>query len=190
MFSAFQQQVKSKVGDPRGERLVNETEVGFFAAGTYTVYEFVDAGIFLQYDRGNRHAARFAGFDPISGKTQTTGDLGGDYTEFWFGPLVRASWKGLFLEGGYGLVGVRSDDARTDIPSLTGDTTSSFSVNPSISWYGSIGGAVPITTTVHAVFRLSYRLRYYNERGGNPFPGTMEHGSQSITPFIGVRWNF
>lgn len=188
VFSTFQQQVKSKVGDPRGERLVNETEVGVFASGTYRVTDCIGAGLFLQYDRGNRHAARFAGFDPVTGKTQTSGDLGGDYTEFWLGPLVRASWKGLFIEGGYGLIGIRTDEGRRDLVTASGDSTSSFSVNPIISWYGSIGGAVPIVDRWSIVFRLTYRLRYYDERGGTMFAGTMEHGSQNITPFIGVQW--
>ncbi|HLF20775.1 MAG TPA: hypothetical protein VI704_08285, partial [Bacteroidota bacterium] len=33
-FSTFQQQVKAEVGEPRGERLVNETQVGVMLMGT------------------------------------------------------------------------------------------------------------------------------------------------------------
>ena len=119
-FSTFQQQVKAEVGDPRGERLVNETQVGVMLMGTYEVNENVSAGLFLQLDRGNRLAARFDGFDN-EGRTITKDKIGGDYSEIWFGPLVHLRWKNFFAEGGYGAVGRRMDEGRADLASATGD---------------------------------------------------------------------
>jgi hypothetical protein len=189
-FSHFQQQVKAVVGDPRGERLVNELQFGFMGMGTRNVWEYINVGVFLQYDRGNRHAARFAGFDPATGKTVTEDKIGGNYQELWAGPFVRVQWKELFGELGYGLFGFRDDDARTDLKSSTGDSTGTFSLNPSIAWYAALGGAVAIGETWDLVIRMEYRLRYYNKRNSNPFQSNIEHGTQNITPYIGVRWRF
>lgn len=189
-FSHFQQQVKAEVGNPRGERLVNELQFGVMALGTFNVWKYLDAGVFVQFDRGNRHAARFDGFDPMSGKTVTTGKIGGNFSEWWAGPMVRLQWKEVFGEFGYGLFGFRNDDARTDIKSSTGDSTGALQFNPSIAWYASLGGAVGITEDVDLVFRMEFRLRYYEKRDGNPFQDGLEHGTQNITPFFGVRWRF
>ncbi len=187
-FSHFQQQVKAEIGDVRGERLVNELQVGIMALGTYRVWEYVSAGIFLQFDRGNRHAARFSGFDPASGKTVTKDKIGGDYNELWVGPMVRIQWKELFGEFGYGLFGSRMDDARSDLKSSTGDSIGTLTLMPAIAFYASLGGAFAVWESVDLVIRMEYRLRYYDKRGGNPFQANIEHGTQNITPFIGVRF--
>ncbi len=189
-FSHFQQQVKAEVGDPRGERLVNETQVGLMAMGAYNVWQHVSVGVFLQFDRGNRHAARFDGFDPATGKTVTKDKIGGDYDEFWLGPMLRVEAKGIFGEFGYGLVGVRNDDGRTDLVSTSGDSTGTLSLSPSVAWYAGFGAAVRIIKELDLIIRIEYRLRYYNEREGHPFASNIEQGSQNITPFIGVRWKF
>lgn len=187
-FSHFQQQVKAEIGDPRGERLVNEMQFGVMVLGTFRVWEYTGVGVFMQYDRGNRHAAQFTGFDPSSGKTVTAGKIGGNYNEVWAGPLVRVQWKEVFGEFGYGLMGYRNDDARTDIKSSTGDSTGTLTLNPGVAWYASLGGAVEIAGDLDLVFRMEYRLRYYNKREGNPFQANIEHGTQNITPYIGIRW--
>lgn len=189
-FSHFQQQVKAKVGDPRGERLVNELQVGIMATGTWEIWPPVSAGFFIQFDRGNRHAARFSGFDPATGRTVTDDKIGGNYREFWAGPLVRVHWRELFGELGYGLLGFRDDEAREDLQSSTGDSTGSFSLNPSIAWYAALGGAVELWESWDLVIRMEYRLRYYDRRNGNPFESNIEHGTQNITPYIGLRWRW
>lgn len=189
-FSHFQQQVKAEIGDERGERLVNELQVGVMALGSFRIWEFVSAGIFLQYDQGNRHAARFSGFDAATGKTVTADKIGGNYNEFWAGPVVRVQWKKLFGEFGYGLFGSRNDEARSDLKSSTGDSTGTLALLPSIAFYASLGGAIAIVDRLDLVVRMEYRLRYYNKREGNPFQAGIEHGTQNITPFIGVRLRF
>ncbi len=186
-FSTFQQQVKAEIGDPRGERLVNETQAGLVMMGTYSVNEFVSAGLFFQFDRGNRLAARFDGFNS-EGKTITKNKVGGDYSEVWFGPFVRLNWKNLFVEGGYGAFGSRNDEGRTDLGSSTGDTTSSFSFHPTIALLAALGAGVQITSDVDLIVRMEYRLRYYTKRGGTPLQDNIEHGTQNITPFIGISW--
>ncbi|HXG38535.1 MAG TPA: hypothetical protein VNL36_07180, partial [Bacteroidota bacterium] len=40
-FRHFQQQVKAEVGQPRGDRLVNEFELGALLSGTYRVHEYL-----------------------------------------------------------------------------------------------------------------------------------------------------
>lgn len=188
-YSSFQQQVKARVGDPRGERLVNQEEIGLMVMGTYRIREFLTAGVFVQFDRGNRHAARFDGFD-AEGRTTTRNKIGGFFNEFWMGPFLRFVYKTMFAEAGYGLIGLRNDDARTDLRSFTGDATGTLEVSPRIAWLLALGAGLPISDRLDFIFRMEYRLRYYNEREGNPLMDGIEHGTQNITPFVGVSWNF
>lgn len=188
-FSHFQQQVKQEVGDERGERLVDETQLGLFVSGIYRLHELLAVGVFLEADRGNRHAARFAGFDD-AGKTVVSGRVGGHYTEFWFGPLLQFRWNYLFFDAGYGLVGIRSDDARTDLPSATGDTESAFTTHPVIAGLLALGASVPVVDRLDVVLKAEYRFRYYTERGGEPLMGDIEHGTQSIAPLLGIAFRF
>ncbi len=189
IISHFQQQVKQDVGDPRGERLVYEYEFGFLLTGRYEFTDYLSAGIFLRTDFGKREAAQFDGFNS-EGITQVKNQLGGNYTEIWLGPEVMFRWKQLFAEVGYGLVGIRKDDGRNDVPSNTGDTVSSFTTNPSISWMISIGGFVPLSKNLDILLKLEYRLRYYNKRGGEPLADNIDLGTQSISPLVGVSWKF
>jgi hypothetical protein len=48
IISHFQQQIKQKVGDPRGERLVHENEFGFLFSGRYHFNDNLSAGLFLE----------------------------------------------------------------------------------------------------------------------------------------------
>lgn len=188
-FSAFQQQVKAEVGDPRGGRLVNESQFGFVVGGMYELHENFQAGFFFQYDRGNRLSARFDGFD-TQGRTKTKDKNGGDFSETWFGPLARVVWRNLFIEGGYAALGSRTDEARTDLVSSSGDSTSSFSFHPTIALLAAFGAAVPISSNIDLTVRMEYRLRYYTKRGGLPLQNSIEHGSQNMTPFFGISWRF
>ena len=188
-FSHFQQQVKQEVGDKRGDRLVDETQLGLYLSGTYRLHDNIAVGLFLEADRGNRHNARFAGFDE-EGTTQIDNLVGGHYTEFWFGPLVQFRWRQLFLDAGYGLVGIRSDDARTDLSSTTGDTESALTTHPLIAGLIAIGANIPIVGRLDAVLKAEYRFRYYTGRDGNPLAGDIEHGTQSIAPVLGVAYRF
>lgn len=189
-YSHFQQQVKAEVGDPRGERLSYELQFGVMAMGTYHIWEYFSAGVFVQFDRGNRHTARFAGFDSVTGRTITSNKFSGNFNEFWLGPFVRGQWKHFFGEAGWGLIGFRNDGIRTDLPSSTGDTTGTFDLLPSVAFFAALGAAVPFDDRLSMVFRFEYRLRYYKGREGQPFKGDFEHGTQNITPFIGVSWKF
>lgn len=188
-ISHFQQQVKQEVGGVTGNRLVDETALGLHVAGTYSVHDIVAVGVFARAERGNRHAARFAGFDS-EGRTQVRDAVGGHFAELWLGPLVQLRWKLLSLDIGYGAVGIRSDDARQDIPSSTGDTESALTTKPALAWLVALRANVPVVDRLDAVLAVEYRFRYYTERGGNPLVGNIEHGTQSITPLLGVayRW--
>ena len=188
IISHFQQQVKQEVGDPRGERLVYEYELGLMVTGRYSFNEYISAGLFLRTDFGKREAALFDGFDD-EGKTVVKNNLGGDYTEVWFGPKISFYWKQIFAEFGYGMVGIRSDDGRNDLPSTTGNTSGSFTTTPSIAWLITFGGLIPLFEDLNILLSLEYRLRYYDERGGNPLTDNIEHGTQSISPIIGVSWH-
>lgn len=40
------------------------------------------------------------------------------------------------------------------------------------------------------MFRIEYRIRYYTSRGGEDLAGEVVHGTQDITPFVGVAYTF
>ncbi|MFO7448347.1 MAG: hypothetical protein R6W90_18450 [Ignavibacteriaceae bacterium] len=188
LVTHFQQQVKPKVGEPRGERLVNEFQLGLLLSGTYSFTDYFAAGLFLRIDRGERAAAVFDRFE--DGKAVTESEVGGVYNEFWFGPLLQFRWKLLSAEIGYALVGIRDDDGRRDIPSATGNNSDAFTTLPAIAWLFSIGGNFPVMDNFDIIIKIEYRNRYYNERGGEPLVNDIEHGTQSISPVFGVGWSF
>ena len=188
-FGHFQQQVKSDVGGARGERLVDQTLFGLNLFGSYALWGPLRAGLFAQLDAGSREAARFAGLDP-DGAATVEGRVGGSFLEFWIGPLLRAQWRGLFAELGWGALGLRSDDARDDLPASDGSTDGVFRTSPAIAWLVALGGVVPIEDAFSVVFRLEYRIRYYVSRGGEDLAGDLVHGTQDITPFVGVAYTF
>lgn len=187
LLTHFQQQVKQEVGDPRGQRLVHENEFGFLLTGRYNFNKFLSAGLFLRTDFGKREAALFDGFDD-EGKTKVRNKVGGNYFELWFGPEIMFHWKQLFAEIGYGLIGIRDDDGRFDIPSNTGNINDSFSTSPSISWMFSIGSHIHVFEKIDVMLKIEYRFRYYNERGGEPLINNIDHGTQSISPLIGITF--
>ena len=188
IITHFQQQVKPEVGDPRGERLVNEFQLGFLISGTYSITEYFAAGLFLRVDRGERAAAVFDRFE--EGKAVTSNEVGGVYNEFWFGPLLQFKWNVLSAEIGYALVGLRDDDGRRDIPSSTGNNSDAFSTSPLIAWLFTVGGNFPILDNLDIIIKLEYRNRYYTKRGGNPLFNNIEHGTQSISPIAGIGFKF
>ncbi len=184
--SRFEQQVKTEIGGIRGERLVEETEVGVHGMATWRLVGPLELGIFSQFDMGTRQAGRFVGFE--EGATIVEGEVGGDYSEFWLGPLTRVAWKGLFAEVGYGLVGIRSDDARSDLATAGGDTETALRTSPTVAWLVGLGGALPVWNDLHVVLRIEYRVRYYDSRGSEPLTDEIAHGTQNLTPFFGVAW--
>lgn len=187
--SRFEQQVKTEVGTEPGQRLVEETQIGLLHLLTYRFWGPLSAGGYLQVDRGERQAARFAGFD-ADGKTVVAEEVGGAYTELWMGPLIRAEWRAAFVEVGYGALGARHDDARTDLPTTNGDTNGALRTHPTIAWLFTIGGTLPVTEDLGVALRLEYRIRYYVRRGSSPLADDVVHGTQNVTPFAGVAWRF
>ena len=188
-FSRFEQQVKSEIGGARGERLVESSELGLLATGAYSLHELFELGLFAQGDLGFRSSARLVGFD-ANGAAQVGSRTGGSYQELWLGPLARGRYGPAFLELGWGALGLRWDDARDDLPSTTGDTAGALERSPAIAWLIAAGGAVPLTARLELVLRLEYRIRYYTSRGGQPLAGDIAHGTQNITPFMGVGYGF
>ena len=187
IFSMFQQQVKSEIGAERGEPLVIESELSASLSGTYGIIEFLSFGLFVRAGIGTRENAQFAGLDD-EGRTQVQNKLGGSYSEIWIGPLVHLHWKQFFLDGGYALYGRRTDNGRSDLPSTTSDTTSAFSTDPSFAWLISAGGNLPVTGNLSVVLKVDFAIRYYNQRGGETLAGDIVHGTQSLSPSIGVAW--
>jgi hypothetical protein len=188
-FSHFQQQVKTELGGARGERLVNEFQIGIGGVGTYRFHDNIAAGLFLRLDRGQRNAGQFAGFD-AEGRTVLQNAIGGTYLEFWFGPVIQLSWRMTILEIGYAIVGVRSDKGRNDLPATSGSIDGSFSVNPSVAWLLALGGNVPLDDALDLVLKVEYRIRYYNRRGGESLAGSIQHGTQSLVPLVGIVWKW
>lgn len=188
-FSHFQQQVKRAVGDPRGQRLVNEFQIGALVSGSYRLHDLISVGIFTRVDRGERFLANFSGFS-ADGKTQTADGIGRTYTELWIGPLIQMQWNMLTLDLGYAPYGTRNDNARGDIPNNVNSTAGLFSLHPTIAWLISLGGSFEIVPDFDLLIKIEYRPRYYSERGGAPLIDGIEHGTQSIVPVIGIAYQW
>jgi hypothetical protein len=184
-LSRFEQQIKTEIGGERGERLVEAVEIGFQAITTYRVWGPLSVGAFLRYDTGTRNAARFSRI--LDNRTVTDEGVGGAYDELWVGPLIRAQWRGLFAEFGYGAVGLRNDDARVDLPDTEGDTKAALRTSSTVAYLLNLGGVLALTETLDLALRLEYRVRYYDRRD-HPLVDTLVHGTQNYTPFIGVSW--
>ncbi len=74
-MSRFEQQVKTEVGGARGDRLVENGEIGLLHMLTYNVWRPLDVGAFQQLDAGRRSAARFVAFDAEGALLE--GEVGG-----------------------------------------------------------------------------------------------------------------
>jgi hypothetical protein len=184
-LTRFEQQIKTEIGGERGERLVEALAFGFSGTATHRVWGPLSAGMFTRFDIGRRSAARFERI--VDERTVTMGEVGGDYNELWVGPLIRAQWKTLFAELGYGLVGLRNDDARDDLVDQGGDNEAALNTSRTVAWILNLGGGVPINKTLELAIRLEYRVRYYDRRD-EPLVDKLVHGTQNYTPFIGVAW--
>ena len=186
-LSMFQQQVKSEVGGETGDPLINENQFGFMLTGTYQVHKHIGLGLFLRTDIGVREAAKFREID-AEGKAIVGSQLGGDYSEFWLGPVAKFSWRQVFLELGYAVIGRRTDDGRPDILNASGNNSGTLTVNPSVAWMINLGGEFELTDKLLLQMRLEYRIRYYNERDGENLRNNIEHGTQSLVPIFGVAF--
>jgi hypothetical protein len=100
---------------------------------------------------------------------------------------VRAQGRALFIELGYGALGLRWDDARTDLAAEGGDTQSALHTSPTVAWLLGVGGSAPVSPSLGLTFRLEYRVRYYDRRDA-PLQDKAVHGTQNFTPFIGIVW--
>ncbi len=189
VFSHFQQQIKHAVGDPRGQRLVNEFQIGGLVSGSYLIDDFIHVGVFTRVDRGERYLANFNGFS-AEGKTQTKDGIGGTYTEIWIGPIVQLQWNQLTLDLGFAPYGTRRDHARGDIPNNNNSTDGSFSLHPTIAWLVSLGGSFDVKDDIDVLIKIEYRPRYYSERGGSVLINDIEHGTQSVVPVFGIAYLF
>lgn len=186
-LSRFEQQVKTEIGGARGERLVEQMEFGVAGFATYDVWGPLSVGLFGQFDAGVRRAGTFDSFD-ADNRPIVVGEVGGGYTEFWVGPIVRVRWRQLFAEAGYGLFGIRSDDARDDLSTVDGDTESALRTSRAVAYLFGVGAGIPLNKNLQAVVRIEYRIRYYDRRAGQPLIDETVHGTQNLTPFIGLAW--
>ena len=89
------------------------------------------------------------------------------------------------MDIGYGAVGLRSDEGRTDIPAQGGGTSQRFKVS-SFAWVFAVGSQHRLTDSLSLVLRVQYRIRYYDSRGDSPLMDNIIHGTQDITPYVGV----
>lgn len=186
-YSSFEQQVKSEVGGTSVEPLVVDRAFGLHVTATANLWRFIRFGIFFQIDAGKRSAARFEGL--VDGEPEVTQLAGGRYWELWLGPLLRLQWRFLAAEIGYGLVGARRDRARDDLPNRTDGTGDAFRTSPRVAWHFALAAYAPVHREVDIVIRVQYRVRYYDRRGGVGLSEGVVHGTQNLTPTIGVAWH-
>lgn len=184
-FTHFEQQLKTEIGGTKGELLIADTELALQLAATYQVNNYLSIGWYVQQDVGNRENAQFSMFD-TKGATQVANLQGGRFNEFWTGPLVRGHYKQMFVELGYGLVGIRSDKARAAILKEDGTTDGDFSTSPTIAWMSSLGVNSPLTEKLDLLLKLQYRVRYYDSKGGQNLANKAVHGTQNFTPMLGL----
>lgn len=185
-FHRFEQQIKSEIGGARGERLVEESALGLSAVATWRAWGPLSVGLYGRFDTGSRNAGRFVGLDDQD-RTVVEGEVGGDFSELWVGPLIRAQWRMLFVELGYGALGMRWDDARGDLPTADGDTDAALRTSPTVAWLAAIGGQIEVIERLDVVFRVEYRVRYYDRRD-DALVDELVHGTQSFAPIVGVAY--
>jgi len=186
-LSHFEQQIKTKIGGEKGDLLAANTELNIQAVGTYKVWKFITAGCYFQYDIGNRENSQISGFD-ASGAAQVMNVQGGAFREFWTGPILHAQYRQAFLEFGYGLVGTRKDDSRSDILNAAGSNQGNFSIDPSVAWIIGVGVQVNLSKKFDFLVKAQYRARYYNSRDGVEFENQAVYGTQNFSPLIGVLY--
>lgn len=186
--SRFEQQVKKEVGGAKGDLISDETNFSTIITGGYQLSKHISLGAYIRYDTGRRFNALFDGFNSEN-ETIVTNEVGGDFSEVWIGPMIRFHWKELYFSLGYALFGSRVDDARSDIKSSSGEITGSFSTHPKVALQFHLGGTIPISKKLDVFFALEYRIRYYDERGGNELVDSVILGTQNILPFAGLKWS-
>ena len=187
-FRRFEQQVKSEIGGARGERLVEETEFSVNVSGAYPVWKWFGLGAFARWDTGTRRAGRFEGLDD-EGRTVVDEEIGGAFQELWFGPLLRFQLDWFRASLGYGALGARIDDARNDLPA-DGDTDSALRTSATVSWLVALDAAIPTRSRFRPLIRIEYRVRYYDRRADAQLDDQLVHGTQNLTPLVGVAANF
>jgi hypothetical protein len=154
---------------------------------TISIDSFIAAGVFAELDLATRRSGELIGFD-ADGRATIDPAIGGKSTELWTGLFVRAQWRGLFADLGYALFTRRWDTGRDDLPSADGTTDGAFSTEPAVRWMFALGGAVPLRHDLAITIRLEWRIRYYDERGGQSLRDGIVHGTQEIRPLFGVTW--
>lgn len=186
-FSHIQQQAKPRVGTPRGERLVEQTAFTLALTGSYDLHRYLAVGLFAELDLGVRRAGELVGFD-AEGRATIDPAIGGSYSEIWTGVAIRGQWRSLFIDLGYALFARRWDDGRDDLPAADGGTDGAFSPTASVRWLAAIGGTVNLRPCLALVLRLEWRIRYYDERDGQPLMNGSVHGTQEFRPLVGLAW--
>lgn len=74
------------------------------------------------------------------------------------------------------------------MPNASGSTDGDFRVSPGLAWLIGLGANVEIIDPVFLALRFSYRLRYYEVRGGEDLDQGLAHGTQDLIPFIGFAY--
>ena len=93
-----------------------------------------------------------------------------------------------FLDLGYGVIGIRNDKSRNDLISSSGNRTGSFTVNPKVAWFVAAGAKAILSNRLSLLVKAKYRIRYYDKKDGDPLINNIEHGTQNISPFIGLHY--
>ncbi|MBO6933728.1 MAG: hypothetical protein JJ863_02095 [Deltaproteobacteria bacterium] len=186
-YSSFEQQVKSEIGGTSVEPLVVDRAFGLHLTATANLWRFIRLGVFFQIDAGNRSMGRFEGL--MAGEPEVTQLIEGRYWEVWLGPLLRLQWRFLAAEIGYGLVGARRDRARVDLPDGAGGTSDPFRTSPRVAWHFALAAYAPVHPEIDIVIRVQYRVRYYDRRSSSSLENGVVHGTQNLTPTIGIAWH-
>lgn len=188
MLYSFEQQVKGDIGDDAGEKITEISNYTLSVGWSFELLENLELGLLFRSDHGKRSSALYAGEDE-NGKTVTTNSIGGNYSELWLGPQIRYNFENLFFRLAHGSFARRYDKARSDLPNNSNQQSGAFSTTPKVSWMFALGLQTMLAKDFLLNLALEYRIRYYDERGGEPLLGNVKHGTQDLTPLLGVRYS-
>ncbi len=186
-FNRFEQQIKSEVGGEKGDLLTEDVEISLHFGFEYSLLEHWSLGLFIRFDQGTRELGQFDSLDS-SNQPVIVNNIGGAFSEAWLGPYAGFR-RGIFaVDLGYGLLGFRDDKARDDIKNINGESNGSFRTSLSVAWFISAGLTAPLLDFLDLSIRFEYRIRYYEFLDNKKLMGDIAHGTQNITPFIGIHW--
>ena len=178
--------VQQVEGPGRDDLLTRDLGVHTYASFGYAPLPWLEPALTVRFDAGRVRRAIFdrPGADGAAAPAQL---VEGDWWELWVELQLRARWRWLFAEVGWAPLILRADESRVDLPNTSGDTDGVFLGSRAVAWSLGVGATVPVGERWDLVLRLSFRIRYLVDRGGEALAGDEENGQMLVWPVVGVH---